>query len=77
MPELVRFTYIIETVVLRVFEHKTKHHVSGSGGDAIFADVSEGWFIALRGSYEALHVGDTPPVMKPGDKVKITVEKIG
>lgn len=67
--------YVTKTTITRVFEHTKKIHVGGFGNDAVFEDRSAGWYITMRGSYEALHVGAERPELAPGDPVKITVER--
>lgn len=64
----------IKTKVKRVWEEFEKKYVSGMGPDAIFTEISKGWFVAFEGSYEALFFGHVEPNFKVGDKVKIRIE---
>lgn len=68
--------YIINSEVISVEEHFVPCYLSGIGPDAKFHDVSEGWFVFLKGSHEALGLGPDKPTLAKGDKVKITVEKV-
>lgn len=67
--------YIVFTKVVKVEEKFEKTHVSGFGADTKFIERSKGWFIYLRGSYEALYLGTTKPDFVHGDEIKITFEK--
>lgn len=68
--------YIFETKVKQIYEQKDKRHISGFGSDAVFEDISRGWFALLEGSWEALHLGKDKPELKPGDKIKVIIERI-
>lgn len=68
--------YVVHSTVLKVEERKAKLYVSGVGGDAIFNEVSRGWFVWLDGSFEAIHLGLEKPEFEKGDKVKVTFERI-
>lgn len=68
-------SYVIRTKVLEVKEVFRKEHVSGAGPDAVFHDVSRGWFVLLEDSYEALHVGFEKPGLVPGDPIEIIIRK--
>ena len=68
--------YVINSEVNTVEEHKVPCYISGIGPDAIFTEKSLGWFVYLKGSHEALHLGPERPTLAKGDKVKITVEKV-
>ena len=67
--------YIIHSKVEAVEEIKGKKHISGVGPDAIFEEHSKGWFVYLRGSYEAIYVGATKPALAAGDAVEISIQK--
>jgi len=68
--------YSLSTTVLSVEEGFKTHHISGSGPDAVFEKESLGWFVHFEGSYEAIYLGDSRPNFNPGDKVKVTFEKV-
>lgn len=70
------YIYVLTTQVSRVFEHREKKHISGSGDNAMFETVSKGWYMAMEDSYEALYLGEEKPNWNPGDKVKITLERL-
>ncbi len=68
--------YIINDVfVQNVHESKYKAHVSGIGDNAVFTEQSNGWFVTLAGSYEALWIGFEKPDLKHGDLVRIIIER--
>lgn len=62
--------------VIATFEKLQPIWLGGVGDNAKFEDKPLGWFVHLQGSFEALHVGMEEPTLKPGDKVKITLEKV-
>ena len=62
--------------VSTVREHTTETYIGGVGKDATFQTKSHGWFLYLEGSYEAIHMGAEKPEFNPGDRVKITFEKV-
>lgn len=66
----------IYSTVTAVREIKYQNWLSGAGPDAVFEEVSKGWFVFLKGSWEGLHVGKTPPALQPGDKILITIRKL-
>lgn len=68
--------YTIETTVLSVKEAKQRNWVSGTGADAQFEEASKGWYVHLDGSFEGLYLGVEKPELNPGDKIRITLEKI-
>jgi len=68
-------SYVIRTTVLEVKEVFRKEHVSGAGPEAVFRDVSRGWFLLLEDSYEAIHVGHEKPGLAPGDQIEILIRK--
>jgi len=49
---------------------------SGHGPDAKFETASQGWFVHLKGSHEAIFLGADKPPIAGGDTVKITIERI-
>lgn len=73
-----RVIYLINSEVVEVVEEFKPAYVIGSGigKDAEFVNQSLGWFVYLKGSHEALHLGPDKPTLAKGDKVKITVEKV-
>lgn len=73
MPDSIR--YVFHTEVTQIEERFKPVWKGGVGVAAAFDQVSLGWFAYLKGSYEMLHVGDTKPELKVGDKIKVTIEK--
>lgn len=67
--------YIFRAIVLKVEERFNKAHVSGSGPDALFNDISIGWWVTLSGSRNAQFFGMAPIDLKVGDAVETTVMK--
>jgi hypothetical protein len=68
--------YIIYTSVAKIEERFQNVHVGGTGKDALFADISKGWFALFRGSWESLYLGRERPNLLVGDVVRITFERI-
>lgn len=68
-------SYVLHTLVKEVKEQKVQRHIEGMGKDAIFEDVSAGWYVVfdLQNPF-ALYLGETKPVMQRGDMVKLTIE---
>jgi len=51
--------------------------ISGTGQEAKFEKASKGFFLHLKGSYEALYVGTEPPTdIHEGDLVVVTIDKV-
>lgn len=74
-PTSSTLAYVIYTEVLDV-EHRFKRvHVTGAGADAIFKNISIGWFVLLKGSWEALYLGAEQPDLVAGDRVRILISK--
>lgn len=67
---------VFYTEVVDVKEHFRDRWINGVGDDAVFEQVSVGWFMYLLGSHEAIHIGSSGDWAKPGDQVKITFEKV-
>lgn len=74
--------FVFETEVVRVFHHeplKSARKVKDpEGGPDTVEHVTEdqGWFVALRGSWEALGLGFDKPDLAPGDKMRVSLEKV-
>lgn len=68
--------YTINTSVVDVIKKSKKCWVSGLGKDAVFEEFPLGWFLHLKGSNEAVFLGDEEPGFKQGDKVRITIERV-
>lgn len=68
--------YVVYSKVRKVEKAVDKHYLSGIGPDAIFEDRPMGYYLYLEGSYEAIYLGHEEPKLKPGDKIKITFEKV-
>lgn len=67
-------SYVFSSTVASVSERTRKEYVFGSGKEAVFRDEPLGWFVALEGSHEALWVGTERPDLRPGDRVKISIQ---
>ncbi len=68
---IIKFSSIVD----QVEERFRSRYISGVGNTATFNKVSLGWFIHLRGSYEALYIGNERPELLQGDKVTISIIK--
>lgn len=68
--------FAIPTTITAIEERKDRRYLSGIGDEAVFTDISLGWFLFLTGSHEAIHVGMEKPDLRVGDKMKITIEKV-
>lgn len=71
-----KINWIVYSLVLGVAERFTNDYIEGVGGEAVFTKRSLGWFLALEGSHEVLHLGYKKPDLAPGDRMKITFEKV-
>lgn len=67
--------FCIYTTVAEVEERFRTVWKQGIGSEAVFAKVSQGWFVHLHGSYEALFIGHTKPGLSPGMRIRITIER--
>lgn len=68
------FCYRYPTIVIKVEERKTRVHKSGAGDTTEFTEASLGWYVILSLGL-ALPVGGDKPDFKPGDHVRLTLEK--
>lgn len=68
-------SYIIRSQVLGLQEQKISQWKSGIGPDAIFKEMSNGWFLHLVGSHEAIFLGLAKPDFEAGDIVTLTIKK--
>lgn len=65
---------IVTTARVRaVVESTTAEYVSGYGKDAVFRNVSLGWWIHFDGNW-SMCVGAEKPKISAGDTVRITIE---
>jgi hypothetical protein len=74
--ESIKTKIVIYSYANKVEQKKQKLWVSGTGSDAVFKEVLCGWFLHLDGSHEAICIGDSNHNFNPGDKIKITLEKV-
>lgn len=68
-------THFVLGTITKIEERFTKRHVLGFGKDAVFDDVSAGWWIVV-GSV-SMYVGDDNPDCAVGDVVELTIRKNG
>jgi len=73
MPKI---NYVVLATVKAVHEGTEVIGVGYSGGKVSFARKSSGWFVNFEHSHEALYLGEEKPELNPGDKVKITFERL-
>lgn len=75
-PRTLKINYVVYTQVVKIEEKFTRDYVSGFGYSTEYANRSLGWFVYLKGSYEALFLGMEKPSFGHGDKIRITFEKV-
>ena len=68
------FRATIPTIVMLVEEETKKEWKSGFGKDAVFHDVSLGWFVLFQGLGSALYMGKEKPPIEKGDEVVIRID---
>jgi len=72
-----RFVFVAP--VTRIFNHQPV--VAGHkdpDGSAVLYTEDKGWFVTLKGSFEAIYVGDVAPDgWEAGDRIRVTLEKVG
>lgn len=70
--------FVIETHVVAVDEIQRVLSTSYKDKDGNFSKEEEtlGWFVWLNGSQERLFLGKERPELYPGDKVKVTIERV-
>lgn len=71
----VKVIYVTHLVVEDVRQAFTHHWTSGMGPDAIFRQHSLGWDVYWRNTVGALRFPERPD-LNPGDRVKISYEKV-
>lgn len=78
--EIIR--YIFMTTVVRVEEREQLISARKSGEKdengkdvCVFVKENLGWFVTFADSHESISFGKDKPLLKVGDKVKITMEK--
>jgi hypothetical protein len=71
-----KINYVVLATVKAVHEGTEVVGVGFDGGKATFARKSCGWFVNFEHSHEALYLGEEKPALEPGDRVKITFERL-
>lgn len=71
MAEIIRYP----TRIIRVEERWTQVYKSGTGDKTVFDNVSTGWWITYDLGI-SMPCGSAKPDFRPGDSVRLTVEKI-
>jgi len=71
------FSLMFPTRVQSVEEKKHNNWIRGFGKDAIFEEVSLGWFVCLTGSHEAMFAGTKKPPIEPGDFAGVRITFTG
>jgi hypothetical protein len=71
-----KINYVVLATVKAVHEGTEVVGVGFDGGKVSFARRSLGWFVNFEHSHEALFLGHEKPSLVPGDKVKITFERL-
>lgn len=64
-----------KALVLSIEERFKKRYIpdSGMGDKAQFDNISQGFFVVLDGSREALHIGESNPGIRVGSVAKIEI----
>ena len=68
--------YVTGKTIKRIYEHKTKTHISGSGEAAIFEEKLDGWAIELEGPSPMTLLVAEKPEGEAGQVMKVTYEII-
>lgn len=71
-----KINYVVLATVKAVHEGTEVVGVGFTGGNVQFARKSCGWFVNFEHSHEALYLGEEKPLLEPGDRVKITFERL-
>lgn len=69
--------YVIEAKVreVKILEEVKKGYHDKSGNAEIVRE-SVGWFVSIDRGNLSFHVGDTDPGWRPGDKVRLIIERV-
>jgi hypothetical protein len=62
--------------VRAVVERKHREYVSGFGDNAVFRDVSRGWFIEIIDYPTVIEAGEQKPNCREGDQIWIEIHKV-
>lgn len=68
--------FVTFSKVIKVEERFRKRYIKGVGDKAEFETESLGFFLWMKGSHEAMHLGFEDPGFNVGNKLKITIEKV-
>lgn len=69
--------FVMLGTVSRVEERFAKRWVKGLGAEAVFDQISEGWYVQLKEApMSIVYLGSTDPQLKEGDRVRMTLEKL-
>lgn len=68
--------YTVQARIKNLEEKFGRQWVGGIGKDAVYVNVSRGWFINFEGSFESLYFGPDKPHWQEGDEIKITFAKV-
>ena len=68
--------YIVETTIVSIERRERKVWAHGKGEFTVFRNVDLGFFMLLEGSHESIHIGFDQPVFRPGDRIRISFERI-
>lgn len=67
--------FVMVDVVRRVEEKIARKWVSGTGGEAVFAPDSQGWWAVFESCPASMYLGTAKPGLAAGDRVRIVLEK--
>lgn len=73
MPQ---FRYVVHSRLKKIFHHARVVRTWIEGEHTYQELEPVGYFIVIEGSYEALFVGTEEPELKPGDQIRISIERL-
>lgn len=75
-PIKTKMIYVIYDTVKEVRKVYKDVYAYGIGPDTEFEKVELGWYVSLYGSGESFCLGYAEPFLQPGDRIKISYEKV-
>lgn len=68
---------VVTLTVTRVEERYVRLYLGGAGAEADFEDRRLGWFAVFSEPQLAFKIGDSRPQLEAGDRVRLTIERLG
>ena len=69
--------FVYNRTLRTVEERHVREHVSGHGPNAVTRDKSIGWYATFVEEPSAVYLGTTETGLSAGDRVKLTLERVG